>query len=221
MSVLAKKLLGIGAALVVLAALIVLYVASWATSFPAPVAATGAAPVANLTLQTVGAIGPTYSPRHPDWVSYLVQQKGRWVHTAIFTVPAHSVVHVTVYQYDSQTGLRNAFLAQAQGTIGGTINVDGKNVQAVDPSTPAHTFAVPQLGVFVPVPGIPDSAKNPCAFAPCSLSNDHVTITFSFRTGAKGRYRWQCFVPCAAGFYLGTGGPMQTFGYMDGYLDVV
>ena len=221
MSVLAKKLLGIAAALTVLVVLIVLYVASWATSFPQPVAATGSAPSVNLTLETVAAIGPEYSPRHPDWVSYLVQSHGKWVHSPIFTVPANSIVHVTVYQYDSQTGLRNPFLAQAQGTIGGVINVDGKTVQSVDPSTPAHSFAVPQLGLFVPLPGIPASAKNPCAFAPCSLSNDHVTITFSFRTGAKGRYRWQCFVPCAAGFYLGTGGPMQTFGYMDGYLDVV
>jgi hypothetical protein len=28
-------------------------------------------------------------------------------------------------------------------------------------------------------------------------------------------------VPCAAGFIAGFGGPMQSFGYMDGYLDVV
>jgi hypothetical protein len=34
-------------------------------------------------------------------------------------------------------------------------------------------------------------------------------------------FRWQCFVPCAAGFIQGFGGPMQTVGYMDGYLKVV
>jgi hypothetical protein len=28
-------------------------------------------------------------------------------------------------------------------------------------------------------------------------------------------------VPCAAGFITGGGGPMQTLGYMDGFLDVV
>jgi hypothetical protein len=50
----------------------------------------------------------------------------------------------------------------------------------------------------------------------------HNTITFTFRSGKhKGLYRWQCFVPCAAGFQFGFGGPMQTIGYMDGYLDVV
>jgi hypothetical protein len=49
----------------------------------------------------------------------------------------------------------------------------------------------------------------------------HRTITFTFRTGAPGHFRWQCFVPCAAGFIYGFGGPMQTIGYMDGFLNVV
>ena len=49
----------------------------------------------------------------------------------------------------------------------------------------------------------------------------HYTITFSFRTPGKGLYRWQCFVPCAAGFIQGFGGPMQTVGYMDGFIKVV
>ena len=47
------------------------------------------------------------------------------------------------------------------------------------------------------------------------MSTAHTTITFTFRTGKKGHYRWQCFVPCAAGFVLGFGGPMQSIGYMD------
>ena len=53
------------------------------------------------------------------------------------------------------------------------------------------------------------------------MSNAHDTITFTFHTGKAGHYRWQCFVPCAAGFVYGFGGPMQTVGYMDGYVDVV
>jgi len=48
----------------------------------------------------------------------------------------------------------------------------------------------------------------------------HHTVRFTFRTGKPGHYRWQCFVPCAAGFLYGFGGPMQTIGYMDGFLDV-
>ena len=52
------------------------------------------------------------------------------------------------------------------------------------------------------------------------MSQAHETITFMVRTGKPGRYRWQCFVPCAAGFLSGFGGPMQTIGYMDGFLQV-
>ena len=57
-------------------------------------------------------------------------------------------------------------------------------------------------------------------YAPCPLSNAHRTITFTFHTDKPGEYRWQCFVPCAAGWLYGFGGPMQTVGYMDGYLIV-
>jgi len=226
LSVLAKKLLGIGVGVVVVGVLIGFYVASWATSFPKTVAAASTRTVAGvsgtqLTLQTVAAIGPKYSPSHPDWVSYLVLDHGRWVHSTIFKVPANSLVHVTVYQYDSDTGLRNPFLSQVQGTIGGTVTIDGKTTTGINPEEASHTFAVPQLGLFVPLPGVPEEAKSPCAFAPCTLSDAHRTITFAFRTGARGRYRWQCFVPCAAGWIFGNGGPMQTLGYMDGFLEVV
>ena len=176
---------------------------------------------AHLTLQTVGALGPRYGG-NPDWVSYLVQDRdGTWVHSTHFELPAHSLVRVTIHQYDSATGLRNPFFARPQGTIGDVIQVDGKTVDVIDPSLTSHTFAVPQLGVFVPLPGVADDAENQCAAAPCTLAQAHRTITLTFRTGAPGRYRWQCFVPCAAGFIAGFGGPMQKFGYMDGYLNVV
>ncbi len=226
MSVLAKKLLGIGVGVIVVAVLIGFYVASWATSFPKTVAAASTRTVAGvsgtqLTLQTVASIGPKYSPSHPDWVSYLVLDHGRWVHSTIFKVPAKSLIHVTVYQYDGDSGLRNPFLSQVQGTIAGTETIDGKTTTAINPEEASHTFAVPQLGLFIPLPGVPEEAPNQCAFAPCTTSEAHRTITFAFRTGGKGRYRWQCFVPCAAGWIFGNGGPMQTLGYMDGFLEVV
>ncbi len=225
MSVFAKKLVGVGTAVVVLGVLIGLYVSLWATSFPKAIAAvrsplragTGGS---QLTLETVAAVGPKYSPSHPDWVSYLIKSHGKWVHSTIYTVPAHSIVHVTIYQYDGDSGLRNPFLSQVQGTVGGTETVDGKTIDAINPEEASHTFVVPQLGLFVPLPGVPEEAKNQCEFAPCEGAA-HRTITFTFRTGPKGHYRWQCFVPCAAGFIDGFGGPMQTLGYMDGFLDVV
>jgi hypothetical protein len=223
LSLFVKKLLGVGTAVAVVGVLIGLYVASWATSFPQSVAATSAPASSGgsqLTLETVGAIGPKYSPSHPDWVSDLVKSHGQWVHSTIYTVPANSIVHVTIYQYDSPTGLRNPFMGQVQGTIGGTMTVDGKTVNSIEPEEASHTFAVPELGIFVPLPGVPEEAKNACEFAPCEGAA-HRTITFSFRTGKKGRYHWQCFVPCGAGYIDGNGGPMQTLGYMDGFLDVV
>jgi len=130
-------------------------------------------------------------------------------------------VHVTVLQYDGDSGLRNPFLAQVQGTVGATMTVDGKTLGSIDPEEASHTFAVPELGILVPLPGVEDEAKNQCEFAPCTMAEAHRTISFTIRTGKKGRYHWQCFVPCAAGFLTGGGGPMQTLGYMDGFLDVV
>jgi hypothetical protein len=226
LSVFAKKLLGVGGAVVLIGVLIGLYVADWATSQPAPIAATlnpaAAGGGSNLTLETVAAVGEKFSPSHPTWVSYLVRNNGRWVRSTIYTVPANTVVHVTIYQYDSPTGLRNPFLSQVQGTVGGTETIDGKTVDSIPPEEASHTFAIPELGVFVPLPGISEEAKNPCEEGPCEASSsDHRTITFSFKTGAKGRYRWQCFVPCGAGYIAGNGGPMQTLGYMDGFINVV
>ena len=107
------------------------------------------------------------------------------------------------------------------GYLVGDELVDGKPLKVLPPDQPSHTFAVPELGILVPIAPVPDNAKNTCNYAPCALSLDHRTITFTFRTGKRGHYRWQCFVPCAAGYLYGFGGPMQSIGYMDGFLDVV
>jgi hypothetical protein len=146
---------------------------------------------------------------------------GDWRHDTTYVLPANSLVTVTIYEYDTQTGLRNPFISQASGTIGGTFLLNGKKTKAIGPDTASHVFAVPQFGLSVPLMGPGSDAKNLCSNAPCSLSNAHETITFTFRTPGKGLYRWQCFVPCAAGFIQGNGGPMQTVGYMDGFVKVV
>ena len=213
------RLLGIGGGVAVAAALIAYYIVAYLMVTPPVVAATGSAPQASITLQTVAALG--FQP-HPDWVSYLAKNpEGNWVHSTVLRVPANSVVTVTIYQFDTATGLRNPFWGQPRGIIGGVMQVDGKSLTALDPTLASHTFAIPELGVSVPLKGISDKAKNPCSAAPCSLSNDHTTVIFKFRTGKRGIFRWQCFVPCAAQFPLGFGGPMQSLGYMDGLLQVV
>jgi hypothetical protein len=218
------KLVVVIAAVAAIGVLIALYVGLWATDVPKTIAATPSSsalgPTTKLTLQTDAAVGPQESPSHPDWVGYLVRRGGKWIRSTIYQVPAHSLVHVTIYQFDGDSGLRNPFLSQARGTVGGTFQLNGKTTQAIDPDSASHVFAIPQIGLSVPLEGVPDSAKNPCSNAPCPGA-DKETISFTFRTPGKGLYRWQCFVPCAAGFIQGFGGPMQTVGYMDGFIKVV
>lgn len=186
---------------------------------PEPVAAPATAPGrAEITLGTTPAVGSLGG--NPAWVSYLVRRGGRWDHTTTYKLPASSLVDVTIYQFDSATGLRNPFFSQVQGTVGGEMRVDGRTVRSINPDDASHTFAVPDLGVVVPLPGVPANAPNQCAEMPCPLSDAHRTIEFTIRTPRAGDYRWQCFVPCAAGFNNGNGGPMQTVGYMDGFLEV-
>jgi hypothetical protein len=211
-----RRLTVIAVVIAVFVALIAWYVVGYLMVSPSTVAV----PSANLTLQTVAGLGNGYA--EPTWVSYLVKdEQGKWQHTTLFKVPAHALVHVTVYQYDGASGLRNAFLARPQGVVGNVMQVDGKTVDVVNPDDASHTFAIAAYHLVVPLLGVADDAKNQCEQAPCGLDKAHHTITFSFRTGAPGHYRWQCFVPCAAGFIYGFGGPMQTIGYMDGFLDVV
>jgi len=218
------KLAGVAAVVAVGGVLIGFYVSGWlvgnTTPYTPAAQTTGTAKSVDLTLQTVAAIGPTLAP-HPDWVSYLIRDSsGHWRRTTVWTLPAHALVHVTIYNFDGASGLRNPFLGEPQGLVGKEV-IDGKPLSALPPDQPSHTFAVPELGVLVPIAPVADDAKNQCGYAPCKLSMAHRTITFTFRTGKAGRYRWQCFVPCAAGFLYGFGGPMQSVGYMDGFLNVV
>src|ERR1700727_689103 len=114
----ARKLVGVVCAVVILGVLIGLYIGEWATSVPPTIAAVPgpAAPSAStsLTLQTDAAVGPQESPSHPDWVSYLILSKGKWTRSTIYQVPANSVIHVKIYQFDGDSGLRNPFLSAVQ-----------------------------------------------------------------------------------------------------------
>lgn len=210
----------------VMSALLTIFIVGFVAKFPPTLASEAASsariatapgqPETFIHLETVGAVSAAITfPRpddpHPDWVSYLP--------TTTYKVPANSVVTVTIDQEDSASGLRNPFWAQAQGIIGPfhmTYFDDQGNPQEGDftklddASTPAHTFGIPDLGVFVPLMGV-------SASAPAGSIN---VITFSFRTGKPGIYHWQCFVPCGAGTIYGNGGPMQTVGYMGGFLVV-
>jgi hypothetical protein len=177
----------------------------------------------------------------PDWVSYYTQDPSNknWVHTTLFSVPAHTKVNMTIYGYDGCTPLRNNYFSQIQGTIGGTVTVSqfnpkGKEYVTNDTTSVinswsncnvGHTFAIPALGIYVPVasPNAQDSANNLCGTSPCTPSgNPYALETFSFMSPSQpGAFRWQCLVPCGGGFIDGNGGPMQTLGWMAGFMYVV
>jgi hypothetical protein len=181
------------------------------------------------------------SASRPDWVTYYTQDpvSKQWLHTTLFSVPANTKVNVTIYGYDGCTPLRNNFFSQVQGTIGGTVTVsqfdqNGKEYVTNDTTSVinsysncnvGHTFAIPDLGIYVPVasPNANLSANNLCGTSPCTpQGNPYATETFSFMSPSQtGTYRWQCLIPCGGGYIDGNGGPMQTLGWMMGEMDVV
>jgi hypothetical protein len=162
---------------------------------------------------------------HPDWVSYFIQdpKTGQWRHTTVFSVPAGSKIDMTIYGYDGCTPLRNNFFGGVTGTIGGVASVDGKPTKGINSwsgCNVGHTFSIPALNLNVPM-ATPSLTANLCGTSPCT-SGPHRTMTFSFMTPRMaGTYFWQCRVPCGGGFIDGFGGPMQTFGFMTGNMEVV
>ena len=179
----------------------------------------------------------------PDWVSYFIQnpQTKEFVHTTYFKVPAGTQVNITILGYDGCTPLRNPVWGKVTGTIGNvevTRYYNGKTYSApqaislldswADCSV-QHTFAIPGLGLSVPVASPNTVAENNalCGTSPCVANTadqalaPHTVVRFSFMTPkAGGTFRWQCFVPCGGGFVDGNGGPMGTPGYMMGQMEV-
>src|SRR5579859_2566880 len=215
---LARRLLIVVLAVGIVGALAATFLVGFLMHRPNTMAAVAntSAPGVKVHLEVVASVGSASNGRpgdpHPTWTSFLP--------TTTISVPANSVVTMQIDEEDAARGLRNPFWSLAQGTIGGTFHMtyydnNGKPQQgdfrALDNAdTTAHTFAIPDLGVFVPLEGVN-------AAAPAGSMN---VITFSFRTGKPGVYHWQCFVPCGAGTLAGNGGPMQTLGYMVGLIVV-
>lgn len=165
----------------------------------------------------------------PDWVSYFIlsPQTGQWVHTTNFAVPAGSKIHMTIFGYDGCTPLRNPVWGKVTGTTGNVIFVDGRRVSVLNSwgeCSVGHTFAIPNLGINVPVASPTSFAANSnlCSTSPCTPSNPHTVVKFSFVTPrTSGTFFWQCKIPCGLGYLDGNGGPMQTIGYMTGSMEVV
>jgi hypothetical protein len=112
-----------------------------------------------------------------------------YIPSTLLTVPAHSLVTVIIRNFDlgDATMPDNAPLLRVQGTVGGVASVDGVPYAKLGSDKVAHTFTIPLLGLNVPIPG--DAATD----------QNYLTVTFRFRTGAAGTYRFQCFAPCGTG----------------------
>ena len=182
------------------------------------------------------------SATRPAWVTYYTQDPStkQWVHTTLFSVPAGTKVNMTIFGFDGCTPLRNNFWSHVQGVIGNVVTVqqfDVKNTALGPTQTTslinswadcnvAHTFAIPGMNLYVPVasPNAQNSKKNLCSSFPCTptAGQAYAVETFSFMSPKlAGNYRWQCLIPCGGGFINGNGGPMQTLGWMAGFMDVV
>ena len=194
----------------------------------------------NVTMMTAAQTTVTDKP---DWVTYFIKNPstGDFDHTTYFEVPADTRVNMTIEGYDGCTPLRNPLWGKVSGVAGDVENVSYFNGKTATPSTPIstfdswancsvqHTFAIPGLGINVPVASPTTVAENNalCGTAPCVAGTadqakaPHSVVTFSFTTPkTPGTYRWQCFVPCGGGYLDGNGGPMGTPGYMMGQMEV-
>ena len=174
----------------------------------------------SLTLATYpdslqGVHGSTGGP-HPDWVTYSNDN---------FVVPANTTVNVTIDQYDSGGSLNNAFFDQVMGTVGGTATINGQVVTHVDPNNIGHTFTmrgIPGSGttlfVNVPLPADMNSAT-PIKIGQGTYAKP-VVVQFSFKTGSKGTYEFNCEFPCGGSRQGQFGQAMSTYGYMSGTVTV-
>jgi len=149
---------------------------------------------------------------NPSWPAYGP--------TNTFVVPAHALVTVTWYQYDSGGAVNNPYFAYVHGTVGGIEYVNGKAVDGVDANNMAHTFTVrAEPGVD---PNFYLSVPSPVSKLGNNAANNAggQVVKFSFISGNPGMYAWNCEFPCGLSVG-GFGAVMSSFGYMSGYLHVV
>ena len=151
MNALGNELLGVAIVAAIVCAAIGLYIGLYLTNVPGSAARSRTACGAKLYLATVAA-AETSDP-HPTWVSYYAAdaKDQNWRHVTTFVLPANTLVHVTIFQFDGQSGLRNPFISQATGPSAEPSLLNGKPTHAIDPDTASHVFAIPQIGVSVPL----------------------------------------------------------------------
>ncbi len=168
-----------------------------------------------LTAGAAAPAGPASTPTAPK-VDYLyltvsfntITGKDQYF-PANFSVPAHTLVVITVTSYDNGTNLVPAGDQTVRGTVGNTAQVWANGAStpttmtSVAANAIAHTFTI-QQGLYnlnVPIP------------ATVNMLTPSV-IQFSTYFNETGSYQWACLAPCDPG-------SMTTPGFMTGTLTVV
>ena len=132
---------------------------------------------------------------------------------ANFTVPAHTLVIVTIADYDNGSNPVPAVDGVVQGTVGGTETVvnatypSGHAVSSVNGTEVAHTFTVATGGYALNVPVPPANRIDTAGNIVPTL------VTFGTYFNLTGTFVWHCLAPCDAW-------SMRTPGYMMGTLTV-
>ncbi len=124
-------------------------------------------------------------------------------------MPAHTLVLVTITNYDNVSNPVASESARVVGTLGGmetmraASEAQGMDMAAVPADQVSHTFTLDQGGYALNVP-VPRAN---------SLA-DPMIVTFRAYFNVTGSFTWHCLAPCDAS-------SMETPGYMRGTITVV
>lgn len=144
-------------------------------------------------------------------------------------LPAHTYVTITIHGYDGGESLNSPYFGKVVGTVGGTVNVDGETISQLGKEEVQHTFTIhgipdrKQDPLFVNVP-LKKVEEGEDGFLPTKDPITHFkghTTTFSFITGGKGEYVWNCQFPCGDKTFAKFGAAMSAYGYMSGKITVI
>ena len=150
--------------------------------------------------------GNTPTPRDFLYIFIFVNSKAgtEFLVPANFTIPADTLVKVTVDDYDTGASAMDPAYARVCGTVNGTIVDNGHEVCELNLGTIAHTMTITNgtyAGFNVPIP-----AANATSGVPAQ-------ITFSVYFSVPGQYRWECKASCSQT-------PMSLDGRMSGTITV-
>ena len=106
---------------------------------------------------------------------------------ANFTIPASTLVEVTIDDYDSGPSQVPAVNTAVCGTVNGTLSYSGSNLSSLANITLAHTMTITNgsyRGFNVPIPAAPGNSGAPAQ------------VSFYVYFSTPGVYRWQCMANC-------------------------